>query len=207
MKQFLEKEFSSHFKFEHTFLDEFNEKEEKIFSSLHLDQAYLNSLHPKRRKEYIAGRYTLKKLLKDQYKVEEIVFPNKNFSLCHSRKLVLSLQWNSPKIIAGIGIDAESTERANFSERKLAFFLSPTELKQKQHERHDARLKLWCIKEALYKATPDNDSTRLKDYSLSDFKKLDRGFAHCHKVPELRFSYETKVYLKNIIAVATSEKI
>ncbi|HVE45376.1 MAG TPA: 4'-phosphopantetheinyl transferase superfamily protein [Acidimicrobiales bacterium] len=67
--------------------------------------------------------------------------------------------------LAGIGIDYEPW-RKDVDLRTSRFFLRPPE----QAHATDARglLRLWTVKEALFKATPDNADATLLAYEISD---------------------------------------
>ncbi|HUP70100.1 MAG TPA: 4'-phosphopantetheinyl transferase superfamily protein [Acidimicrobiales bacterium] len=67
--------------------------------------------------------------------------------------------------VTGIGIDYEPW-RESADLRTSRFFLRPTE----QAHATDARslLRLWTVKEALFKATPDNGNAVLLDYEIAE---------------------------------------
>ncbi len=67
--------------------------------------------------------------------------------------------------VAGIGIDFEPWREAA-DLRTARFFLRPSE----QAHVTDSRslLRLWTVKEALFKATPDNGGAVLVDYALAE---------------------------------------
>lgn len=67
--------------------------------------------------------------------------------------------------LPGVGIDCEQW-KDSADLRTARFFLSPAE----QRWAVDARslLRLWTVKEALFKATPDNAEAVLSDFEIAD---------------------------------------
>jgi 4'-phosphopantetheinyl transferase EntD len=121
---------------------------------------------------YRLGRAACKALLArlgENPAIDELVFPHNRFSLTHSGGVAIAfaIGGESP---AGAGIDFETCP--GISDQAERFYLL-------QHERRwlrlpsrprvaDERLRLWTVKEALFKADLDNSGTVLSDYATAD---------------------------------------
>ena len=113
-------------------------------------------------------------------------------------------------MLDGIGLDIESGRSINQSAAR--FFLTETEqdwLKQ-QDAPASSRilLRLWTVKEAIFKADPDNTEKILGDYVLED-PSLWAGTAHRRDGRLLRFHYtsiEVDEGFLSIAALARGER-
>jgi 4'-phosphopantetheinyl transferase EntD len=123
-----------------------------------------------RRDNWLLGRAALKKLLArwgEPPDTAPLAFPHQRLSLTHSGAVAVALGVKSPGL-AGVGVDLEwdRTPRREVSR----FFLIPAEEdwlgQQGPAEQPGQLLRLWTIKEALFKADPHNGQTRLLDYCL-----------------------------------------
>lgn len=90
------------------------------------------------------------------------VFPHPHLSISHSGPFMAAAFFDLPGVV-GTGVDLET---AAAPKREAArFFLHEPEL-------GDATpvtlLRLWTVKEALFKATPDNDGLSLLHWTLDD---------------------------------------
>jgi hypothetical protein len=120
---------------------------------------------------WLRGRAALKVLIGpfgDQ-DTTRIAFPNPRFSLTHSGDVAVALACRSERAL-GVGVDLEWDRPA--PDRAARFYLSASEAhwvgRLDAPERAGALLRLWTIKEALFKADPSNANTLLSDYRLSD---------------------------------------
>lgn len=116
------------------------------------------------------GRDALRALcteMEDRTDVEDLAFPNPRYSLSHSREAALALA-DASASLDGIGVDVEIDR--TLRPQAARFFLSDREqrclqtLDPARRSRH--LLRLWCVKEAVFKANPDNHGTLLGDYAL-----------------------------------------
>jgi 4'-phosphopantetheinyl transferase EntD len=123
-----------------------------------------------RRGNWLLGRAALKKLLGrlgEPPDTAPLVFPHQRLSLTHSGAVAVALGVKSPGL-AGVGVDLEwdRTPRREVSR----FFLIPAEEdwlgQQAPAEQPGQLLRLWTVKEALFKADPHNRHTSLLDYCL-----------------------------------------
>lgn len=85
--------------------------------------------------------------------------------------------------LAGIGIDYEPW-RETADLRTSRFFLRPSE----QAYVTDSRclLRLWTVKEALFKATPDNGDATLLEYEIAD-PGTSSGWARGPRAEQIRY--------------------
>ena len=111
-----------------------------------------------RRRDWLLGRAALKRLLHGA-DTSGVTFPNRRLSLSHAGGVAVAVRVVGG--YAGVGVDFE--RRRTTDPRTARFFLH-------QDERvpdHDL-LRLWTVKEALFKATPDNEGAQLLDYRVDD---------------------------------------
>lgn len=128
--------------------------------------------HPSRRQEWLRGRGAIKILLRAQGLSEDtslIRFPHPAFSLTHSGGIAIAVSALAPAAQEGIGIDFEIHRPMRLETAR--FFLSEEEraaLQSATKEIPETLLRLWTVKEALFKADPENEGRRLSSYRLSD---------------------------------------
>jgi 4'-phosphopantetheinyl transferase EntD len=90
---------------------------------------------------------------------------------------------------SGIGIDFEPTS-ARLAPEAARFFLTRRELSSFQRLSHQVDLlSLWTIKEACFKADPDNDGHQLRDYQIADLTASRGRVGHPHHPaqPDIRY--------------------
>lgn len=136
-----------------------------------------------RRIEWLTGRAALKRLLAalgTKTDAADILFPNSQYSLTHSGGIAVAAGVGraGPR---GVGVDLEL--RPGMDPRAARFFLTP-------YERSCVELagtlpaaellRLWTIKEAVYKADPENRGRVLADYGLPEpARACGRAAASC----------------------------
>ncbi len=110
-----------------------------------------------RRQDWLLGRAALKGVL-DGADTAGMTFPHPELSLTHAGRIAVAVAAEGEQV--GVGVDFEPDRQTD--PRMARFFLH-------EHERvdHDL-LRLWTVKEAMLKATPDNDGAQLLDYHLHD---------------------------------------
>ena len=122
--------------------------------------------------DWLRGRSALKKVityLNKDLDVTKISFPHPFLSLSHTKNCAVALGiLNSGNAVKGIGIDLELDRKVSTKHTK--FYLNEFESDLKNNNDH--RLRLWTVKEALFKADPNNDSNVLKDYIVKDPETL-----------------------------------
>ncbi|RMI29440.1 4'-phosphopantetheinyl transferase superfamily protein [Nocardia stercoris] len=132
-------------------------------------------------------------------------FPHRRLSLSHSGiRSAAALTVGATDRIAGVGIDLEAPRAVD--PRTARFFLRPGELDAATDPA--AHLRLWTIKEALFKADPANAGALLTDYRLDD-PAAPTGTAHKPGSPGLRFCYRSDfragLYTTVAVALAATE--
>ena len=138
---------------------------------------------PERRTIWLHGRSAVKLVLArlgEDTDTSGILFPAPRFSLSHCRFTAVAVGLSDGTLVDGIGIDLELGRTP--PERSMRFFLTEDESKWVsgiQHQNVDmALLRLWTVKEALFKADPDNAGRVLTSYRLEDpSRDSGRAFA------------------------------
>ncbi len=108
-----------------------------------------------RRHDWLLGRAALKAVL-GIADTSVVAFPNRSVSLTHSGGVAVAARCDGPQ--AGLGVDLEGWQ--TIDPRTARLYLHA-------HEQGDL-LRLWTVKEALFKATPDNDAAVFLDYEVDD---------------------------------------
>lgn len=125
-----------------------------------------------RAESYRRGRSALRSLLARLGENPEklLAFPHSRFSITHSGSVAIAfgIPANQPR--AGAGIDYETS--AKVSSKAERFFLRSMERRWLHAVGRPAarrqRLRLWTVKEALFKADLENVNTFLRDYATCD---------------------------------------
>ena len=157
---------------------------------------------PARRIEWLTGRAALKHLLAELGRnadTADITFPDARCSLTHSSGTAVAagIQRAGPR---GVGVDLEL--RPGMDPRAARYFLTPTERScvGRAGIRQEAELlRLWTVKEALYKADPENRGRVLGDYRLSE---PARTCGHAAVGCGGRFRYASLAVPRGFLAVA-----
>jgi 4'-phosphopantetheinyl transferase EntD len=118
---------------------------------------------PTRRRDWLLGRTALKALLTAATDTSGIVFPHSQLSITHADATAYAVR--SSEGVLGTGVDFEPATRTPRA-RTARFFLHCSEIAP-DLPAHQL-LRLWTVKEALFKATADNEDTVLVDYRLDD---------------------------------------
>ncbi|MDX1432028.1 MAG: 4'-phosphopantetheinyl transferase superfamily protein [Gammaproteobacteria bacterium] len=143
-------------------------------------RVYHNLAHTPRARSWLLGRAALKRLRTRVEGCEEtadLVFPNPRYSLSHSRGVAVAVA-DAGAEAGGLGVDIEIGRHVDAAAAR--FFLSARERRAlaslPARRRPEALLRLWCIKEAVFKANPDNAGLLLADHELAD-PLASRGLA------------------------------
>jgi 4'-phosphopantetheinyl transferase EntD len=128
------------------------------------EKAQLGRLRfPRRREAWLRGRTALKRLLSAlglDPDTSLLRFPHPQFSITHSGGIAVAVGTRSTRL-AGIGVDYETRPPSPDS---TPHFLAPGE--QGARRTPSELLRLWTIKEACFKADPENSGSRLPDYTV-----------------------------------------
>ena len=111
-----------------------------------------------RRRDWLLGRSALKRVL-DGADTSTVSFPHPRLSLSHSAGVAVAVGADA-RGQAGMGVDFEASRPTD--RRTARFFLHEDE------RLDDELLRLWTVKEALFKATPGNEGGSLLDYRLDE---------------------------------------
>ncbi len=122
-----------------------------------------------RRHDWLLGRAALKTLVGAD-DTSWVAFPNRCLSLSHSAGVAVAVRCRGPQ--AGLGVDLEGWRTVD--PRAARFYLRPGEHRPGDQAPGDL-LRLWTVKEALFKSTPDNDGAVLLDYEVADRHALGGG--------------------------------
>lgn len=124
-----------------------------------------------RARSWLLGRAALKTLRAEvdgHEDIDDIEFPNARYSLTHSADVAIAVADASRRLV-GIGVDLEVDTRIRPAAAR--FFLTEREQSwldgQAPTRRPHLLLPLWCIKEALFKANPENAGKTLADHEIA----------------------------------------
>jgi 4'-phosphopantetheinyl transferase EntD len=158
------------------------------------EQVHLGELATSpRRLSWLNGRSALKSLLNslgEDEETERIAFPNSRFSLTHSGDFAVALGTASAEL-RGIGVDLEvnrplrrETARFFLGEPEQAWVMSFDDSRRTKN-----LLRLWTIKEALFKSDPRNLERWFTDYRIeAPAANAGRAFVRGEEVQEFRYS-------------------
>lgn len=145
--------------------------------------------HAPRREEWLRGRAALKSALRGLGSSEDtslLAFPNGRVSLTHSAGLAAAAACRGPGIL-GVGIDFEAPRPIRAGSER--FFLTASERERLGGTGEADLLRLWTVKEALFKADPGNrsDSRNLWSYEIPGPLDARQGAARGPDDSEFRF--------------------
>ena len=112
----------------------------------------------RRRHDFLLGRAALR--AQGIADTTGLAFPNRCLSLTHSAGVAVAARCEGDQ--AGVGVDLEGWR--TIDPRAARFFLRPQE--------SGDLLRLWTVKEALFKATPGNAGAVFVDYEVEDAAAL-----------------------------------
>lgn len=163
----------------------------------------------KRRQEWKRGRQALKGVLRKLGKDDDtsmITFPNRQLSLSHHADYAIAIGTNSGDI-DGIGIDVESIR--SLPANAYRFFMTKVEQDWlatcSNHDLKREAIRLWSIKEALFKADPENEGCGLYQYETRSAKD-QRGCGKKTINDNLSFFYESLAINNGFLSVAICRK-
>ena len=149
----------------------FSDKNEGCLTSSELNDCKYTKNSP-RYFDWIGGRSALKMIityLNKNLDVTKISFPHPFLSLSHAKGCAVAIGVsNKTNSVKGIGIDLELNRKVTVEHNR--YYLSKYESDLVNDI--DDRLRLWTVKEALFKADPNNDGNVLKNYIVKNPKPL-----------------------------------
>ena len=105
--------------------------------------------------------------------------------------------------VMGIGIDMETTR--SIQPEAARFFLSERERdwlpQERAHSSQATLLRLWTVKEAIFKADPAPTERLLGDYTLENPSQW-KGNAYRRDCPSLRFQYSSLQLDEGFVSIA-----
>lgn len=126
----------------------------------------------RRRESWLRGRHVLKDVLKKMGHASDttlIDFPHKSFSISHSQNYAIAVGLEA-EAVQGIGVDLEFMRATR--DGMMRFFLSEEESEWlgelSAPERNKQIIRLWTVKEAVFKADPENASQTMIKYRLTE---------------------------------------
>jgi hypothetical protein len=129
-------------------------------------------------------------------------FPHRRFSLTHSGGVAVAAG-STDAAVAGLGVDLElhrtlrpGTERFFLGSHEIAWLRA-----RPAPDRPAELLRLWTVKEALYKANLANRDTLLAQYSLED-AAAHAGGAMWRDEPVAAYRYATLLLEEGVLTVA-----
>lgn len=155
------------------------------------------------RAEFLRGRAALKACLSQlglSSDTTALHMPHRNLSLTHAATVAVAA-YTAGARVQGVGVDFEP--HGPIAGRLARFFLTdrelPSHIDQPQHG--DQLLRLWTVKEALFKATHENQQFTVHDYECHDVWRW-QGSASLLPRPEMTFRYVTMDLLGGYLSVA-----
>jgi 4'-phosphopantetheinyl transferase EntD len=157
------------------------------------EQVHLDDLATcPRRLSWLKGRSALKCLLSslgEDQETADIGFPNSRFSLTHSGDFAVALGTASAEL-RGLGVDLEMNRQLR--PETARFFLSEPEqawvMDFDESLRARTLLRLWTIKEALFKSDPRNSERWYSEYVIEDPAAYSgRAFVRGEEAEEFRY--------------------
>ncbi|WOH39049.1 4'-phosphopantetheinyl transferase superfamily protein [Thalassotalea fonticola] len=175
--------------------------------SLNERKVYDSFLTQSRKTDWLKGRNALKELLLKNGQssdTQRLSFPNQAFSLTHNDGLAIAITMND---VAGVGVDFEAWHKVK--PQMAHWFLNNTEqswLSTLSSEQYDKEfVRLWTVKEALFKAAMNNEQLALIDFQL-DQPSAMTGIATVDNHPSWLFYYKCIVDDVGALCVAFSQR-
>ncbi|WNC73459.1 4'-phosphopantetheinyl transferase superfamily protein [Thalassotalea psychrophila] len=160
-----------------------------------------------RKAEWLKGRNALKVLLhknNESLDTEQISFPNKSYSLTHNDGLAIAIAMDD---VTGVGVDFEVWH--DVKPTMVEWFLNNAEklwlstLSGQKFEQEFVRL--WTVKEALFKATMNNEELGLIDFKIDEPSAIS-GLATVVNHPYWQLRYKCIVNNAGALCVAFCQR-
>jgi len=175
----------------------------------HLDasaQAILNDFKAApRRHSWLLGRaalYNLSSISKLNFnEIALTKFPSPIISLSHTDALAVAVACPAGAQL-GVGLDVQSHREIPL--KSLRLFLTSNELKSfegfQEEDKQQKALLIWTQKEAVFKATPQNDNVLLSAFELNDLGSLENNASFL--AGGLSYRVKSWIFSKVTISVA-----
>jgi 4'-phosphopantetheinyl transferase EntD len=174
------------------------------------EQLHLETLGNDRRlMSWLTGRAALKSLLAslgDPAETMEIEFPHRRYSLTHSGNYSVAVGSSSDQLI-GIGVDLEvhrpvrrETARVFLDEREQAWLEACPETSITKQ-----LLRLWTVKESLFKSDPENGKRWFSDYRIQT-PSAQSGLAYLKDASSAEFRYASFEFDEGFLSAAVHKR-
>lgn len=140
---------------------------------------------------------------------DQVSFPHREVSISHSQGEVVVGQMLGAK---GFGVDCEVLRE--FDPKVAKVFLTSSEVKRFNPESKEEVLRLWVLKEAIFKADLNNSGKVLRDYEIKTLDSIEDRLSHgpgkwmCQGVAEQNgVRYECLALRRNNLFIGIAYKI
>lgn len=175
--------------------------------SLNERKVYNSFFTQSRQADWLKGRNALKALLLKKGQstdTQRLSFPNQALSLTHNNGMAIAIAMDG---VSGVGVDFEAWHRVK--PQMARWFLTTTEqswLSTLSEQKFDYEfVRLWTVKEALFKAAMNNEQLALIDFQL-DKPSAMTGIAAVKHHPSWQFRYKCIVNNTGALCVAFSQR-
>ncbi|MFN8016337.1 MAG: 4'-phosphopantetheinyl transferase superfamily protein [Acidimicrobiia bacterium] len=124
-------------------------------------------------------------------------------SISHGKKTAYAASADKNSGILGLGIDFE--EIRDLKPRAAKFYLTLNELEKLNIDSDEDRIKLWTIKEAIFKAAPNNNNLVLRDFEITQLNSTS-GFASQRNKNDHIFEFVYQKENDGILSIAICKK-
>lgn len=125
--------------------------------------------------------------------------PCPGVSLTHNGKISIAAGISA---VQGIGIDFESWRQ--IEPATLRWFLTESEQYQLAVQSNFTRLRLWTIKEALFKASSENQGLLLTDFEIDEVSAMTGGARNCTRANS-RLRYTSFMLRQGLLSIAIED--
>lgn len=174
------------------------------------ERSHLETLGNDRRLvSWLTGRAALKTLLTrlgEPDETMELEFPHRRYSLTHSGSYAVAVGTSSDELV-GIGVDLEihrpvrrETSRVFLDDREQAWLESC-------HETSITKelLRLWTVKESLFKSDPENGKRWFSDYRI-ETPSAQSGRAFLKDASDAELRYTTVEFYEGFLSAAVHKR-
>ncbi len=155
-----------------------------------------------RKNQWLRGRSALSAIaakLDIGIPLSALNLPCPGISLTHNGKISISVGIGRAQ---GIGVDFESWRQIETA--MLRWFLTAAEQHQLAVPSNFTRLRLWTIKEALFKASSDNQGLLLTDFEIDEVAQMTGGARNCTRANS-RLSYTSFMLRQGLLSIAIED--
>lgn len=155
-----------------------------------------------RKNQWLRGRKALSAItakLDIGIPLSALNLPCPGISLTHNGKISIAAGIGTAQ---GIGIDFESWHQIETA--MLRWFLTAAEQHQLAVPSNFTRLRLWTIKEALFKASSENQGLLLTDFEIDEVAQMTGGARNCTRANS-RLRYTSFMLRQGLLSIAIED--